>query len=53
MGTVEVLDHQLAAIILVRLGQKQRYRQVGPDPQSRETVPPHRIVDMDAEMVTV
>src|SRR5438874_3455246 len=30
VGTVEVLDHQLAPVILVRLRQKQRHRQVGP-----------------------
>ena len=53
MGAVEVLDHQFAAIILLRFGQKQRDRQVGPDPQAGQTISPHRVVDMDAEMMPV
>ena len=51
VGAVEVLDHQFAAVILVRLRQKQRHRQVGPDPQAGEAISPHRVVDMEAEMV--
>ena len=53
VGTVEVLDHELAAVILVRLRQEQRHRQVGSDAQAGQPVPPHRVVDMDAEMVPV
>jgi hypothetical protein len=38
VGAVEVLDHQFAAVIFVRLGQKQRDRQIGPDALAREAV---------------
>ena len=51
MGTIEILYDELAAVILLRLGQEQGYREVGPDPQARQPVPPHGIVDMDAEMM--
>ena len=51
VGTVEILDHKFAPVILVRLRQKQRHRQVGPDPLAGETISPHRVVDMEAEMV--
>jgi len=43
----------LAAVIALRLRQKQRNRQVRADAQAREAVAAHGIVDMDAEMMAV
>ena len=53
VGTIEVLDHQFAAVVFVRLRQKQRHRQIGPDPQAGEAISAHGVVDVDAEMVPV
>jgi len=48
---VGVLDDQFAAVIFLGLRQEQRRREVGANPQARELVATHGIVDMDAEMV--
>jgi len=48
---VGVLDDQFAAVIFLGLRQEQRRREVGANPQAREMIAAHGIVDMDAEMV--
>ena len=49
MRAVEILDHELPAVIVLRLGQEQRRRQIGADAQAREAIAAHGIVDMDTE----
>src|SRR5712672_4750426 len=53
VGTVDVLDHQFAAVIFVRFAEKQRYRQIGPDAQSGQMIAPHRVIDVNTEMVPI
>ena len=48
-----VLDDQFSAVIFVRLGEKQRDRQIGPDAQAGQMIAAHRVIDMDAEMMPV
>lgn len=45
MGTIEVFYDQFAAVVLLRLRQKQRNREIGADAQPGQAVSPHRIVD--------
>ena len=49
MRAVAVLDHQLAAVIVVGLRQEERRRQVGADPPAAIGQEADRIVDMVAE----
>ena len=49
VDAVGVLDHQLAAVVLVRVGEEQRRRQVGADAVRRAGDLPDGVVDVVAE----
>ena len=51
MGTIEILYDELAAVILLRLGQEQGYREVGPDPQAAPRLEMAYILCQQIEMV--
>ena len=53
MRAIIVLDHEYAAVILVRLRQKQRDREVGANAHAGQWVAAHRVVDMHAEMLAL
>ena len=53
MLAIAVLDDQLAAVIVVGLGQEERRRQVGPDPPAAIGQEADGIVDMVAEAMAL
>ena len=44
-----ILDHQLAAVIVVGLVEEERRRQIAAQPEIAAALDAHRIVDMRAE----
>ena len=53
MGAVSVLDDQLAAVIVLGIGQEEGRRQVGADPAGAAGQEADRIVDMIAERMSL